>query len=160
MDIDINTYKIWENGIYIKDKTKVYWGGMPVNEADPETFEELGEENLAKDKNHVYSGDSILENLDPALLKYIGDPYYLYKNHVLYLGSASLLVKKRKLETDIDGKNYVYMGDELIKDKKNVYYAGQILKETKPEEVNTAEDAKKLKKKIIDGILGVQKQRR
>ena len=60
-------------------------------------------ENLAKDKNHVYSGDSVLEKLDPALLKYIGGPYYLYKNNILYLGSASLLGKKRKLETDIDG---------------------------------------------------------
>ena len=89
-----------------------------------------------------------------------GGPYYLYKNNILYLGSASLLGKKRKFETDIDGKNYVYMGDELIKDKKNVYYAGQKLKEVKPEEVNTAEDAKKLKKKIIDGLLGVQKQRK
>ena len=133
---------------------------MIVDGADPETFEELGEENLAKDKEHVYSGDSILEKLDPALLKYIGGPYYLYKNNVLYLGSASLLGKKRKLDTDIDGKNYTYMGDELIKDKRNVYYAGQRLKEVKPEELNTPEDAKKLKKKIIDGLLGIQKIRR
>ena len=156
----MKNYKIWENGIYIKDKTKVYWGGTLVEGVDVETFEELGEENLAKDKNHVYSGDSVLEKLDPALLKYIGGPYYLYKNNILYLGSASLLGKKRKLETDIDGKNYVYMGDELIKDKKHVYYAGQRLKEVKPEELNTADDARKLKKKIIDGLLGIQKQRK
>lgn len=156
LDIKIDKYKVWKNGIYIADDEKVYWGDNIVNEADAKTFEELGEESLAKDNNHVYSGDAVVDDMNPKYLKYIGGPYYLYKDEVHYLGNVSFLGKKRKLKTNIDAKTYAYIADEFIKDKKYVYYAGQILENINPDSVKNLDDVSKIKKKILNGIINVK----
>ena len=94
--------------------------------------------------------------MDPKYLQYIGGPYYLYKNEVHYLGNFAVLGKKRKLKTNIDPKTCIYIADEFIKDKKHVYYAGQILENTHPDSIKSMEDVKEIKKKILNGILNTK----
>ena len=57
---------------------------------------------------------------------------------------------------DADLKTFEALNSIFSKDKKHVYYAGQILENTHPDSIKNLEDVKEIKKKILNGILNTK----
>ncbi len=51
---------------YYRDSRRAYWGPDPVKQADPASFEVLGDSFLARDRNHVFRSGQILPGIDTA----------------------------------------------------------------------------------------------
>ena len=143
IDIDKYNYKIWKNGLYIKDHKKVFWDTNQVIGADPETFEELGSENIAKDKNNIYNREKAVKKFSPKKLSYIDGAYYIYDNKIINLAGRSFFTNFENLVTEIDPKTCVYIGEGYMKDKDYVYFNGLRLDGLKPDNINKPEDVPK-----------------
>jgi len=51
---------------YAKDKSQVYFNGIAIPKAAPQTFRVLNEiKNCAVDANHAYQRDNLIPNFDP-----------------------------------------------------------------------------------------------
>jgi len=155
---DLVTFKLIVNAgkDYAIDENYVYFNGIAVAGADPETFNHVMTDyhyNIYyKDKNAVFklkSGEiKKLSILDSETFKVIKHPYYKDKNFVL--NSVGLIVDADSATFTLIGsgyaidKNYVYYGRDKIvsadlssfyvfdvsypcaKDKEHVYVRGQI----------------------------------
>lgn len=55
-----------------------------ITNSDPDTFEVLEKTGFAKDKNHVYYSGSIIQNADPATFEFIGDRYTKDENNIFF----------------------------------------------------------------------------
>ncbi|MBS8122253.1 DKNYY domain-containing protein, partial [Candidatus Vampirococcus lugosii] len=128
-------FKVFQrNTAYSKDKNYVYYWGVKIDLAHPDTFEILeyhpvdigGYENrYAKDKNYVYKYGEILDGLDAGSFEiFKGTRYSRDKNNVYFRGE--------KIEgADPDTFGYLYEG--YAKDKNNVYHRGEIQEDKDPE---------------------------
>ncbi|WP_170110556.1 DKNYY domain-containing protein [Flavilitoribacter nigricans] len=53
--VDAPSYRLLPSGIFTADKDRIYFLHLPIGQADPATFEEIGYP-YAKDKNFIYCG--------------------------------------------------------------------------------------------------------
>ncbi len=143
-NIDIKTLSIFnEYGDIAKDKNHMYQEGVIIEDADPNTFEEITPEDgyrYWKDKNHVFfmfhedSGFlsvSIkkVKNADPSTFISIGGGYWKDKDRVytsLIKFNHRLYVRGIKEVKNADPKTFEYVGNTMsdhgIAKDKNSYY--------------------------------------
>ena len=121
---DAETFSVI-NDFLAKDKNNVYyitrWKNIPLKEADPKTFEYIGESYpfvYARDKKRVYAiekfGDPIyiIKDADPSTFKVLKENYSKDKNHVYF---------QEKPAKGIDAKTFEVLGYFHVKDKNNIY---------------------------------------
>jgi len=91
-DSDPTTFEILEKTGFSKDKNNVYHIGQIIQNADPETFEFIGN-RYTQDKNYIFfsfSGESnIVENADRDTFEELPEDNNIYakdKNYVYYMG--------------------------------------------------------------------------
>ncbi len=121
---DTGTFSVI-NDFLAKDKNNVYyitrWKNIPLKDADPRTFEYIGESYpfiYAKDKKRVYAiekfGDPIyiIKNADPSTFKLLKENYSKDKNNVYF---------QEKPAKGIDVKTFEILGYFHVKDKNNIY---------------------------------------
>lgn len=73
---DMDTFEFYSTVYHIfKIDNKVYYAGILIKEADPETFQILNSK-YSKDKNHVYKDGAILEGYKPENFKSDGSGRY------------------------------------------------------------------------------------
>ena len=90
-DVNVNAFTLMTNipnrFDLSKDDQRVFWNGIAIAEADPESFEVVADSFLLKDKRHVWRVDidepKLLNNADPHLVS-VGGNYYKTGKKVLY----------------------------------------------------------------------------
>ena len=100
-NIDIASFKYFENGIIAKDKNRVFYMDerKDIKNADAKTFERMGESYYFRDKNNVFA----LKN------------DYSDSNYNLVL----------EMSKNIDRSSFDILNNEFGKDKNGVYYFGE-----------------------------------
>jgi len=108
-----------ENGIYARDKQRVYLMGFPLRDADPKTFKII-KGIYGKDRSYVFCGTLIIEGADPAkteILEIVGLPGVMSDQESIadifgqeYAGGGSVVSDGGWCR---DGKNYYYMNKRL-----------------------------------------------
>lgn len=69
VDADPQTFQVFKDDNYAKDKEKAFYKGDIIKEADAATFETLGEE-YARDKNHgYYQKDPVISSKGQTLMR-------------------------------------------------------------------------------------------
>ena len=61
--VDLPSFKILEMST-AKDNNHVYYFGRVIPDADPATYEILGNSAYSRDKSHIWCGDDLLEGVD------------------------------------------------------------------------------------------------
>ena len=109
------------SGDWVKDKNAVYYKDIPVENADPASFEaiELGvRDYFGFDKNHFFEKNKILMKIDGSSFRHVKDFVYVDNNYV-YVISDKGLYKIRA-----DGKTFEKVYDDKrvdYKDKNHFY---------------------------------------
>ena len=100
-NIDIASFKYFENGIIAKDKNRVFYMDerKDIKNVDAKTFERMGESYYFRDKNNVFA----LKN------------DYSDSNYNLVL----------EMSKNIDRSSFDILNNEFGKDKNGVYYFGE-----------------------------------
>lgn len=123
------------NGAYVKDENGIYfirvhWATPPdssithythhkLQDADPETFQEVGYSKYYKDDQFVYNQEKKLVQYDASSFMVLSQLYTLDENAVYY---------KDEKVNGADPNYFEQLGDsEYFKDLKNVYFRGEIL---------------------------------
>jgi hypothetical protein len=140
------------NADYNFDNGKVYYDSHLLENADIDTFEEIGYRVYAKDKDRVYYKQFLVENADPETFVLIGNAFAKDKNYIFvngqkidYIDLNSFQQLKYGYATD---KNHAYFYKTIIenadpdtfeilhckyaKDKNAVYYQDKIIEEADP----------------------------
>ena len=144
VNTDLNSFVVSSiNTFFAKDSTHVFYTGVILPMADPQSFEVLqgGYDAYAKDKNYVYyevdssnASDSLtpIPNADSATFISLENPYAAYakdKNYVYYNGrviSGADPQTFQILNVNTD-PNSCYGG--YTKDKNHIYYCASIVPE-------------------------------
>ena len=100
-NIDIASFKYFENGIIAKDKNRVFYMDerKDIKNVDAKTFERMGESYYFRDKNNIFA----LKN------------DYSDSNYNLVL----------EMSKNIDRSSFDILNNEFGKDKNGVYYFGE-----------------------------------
>ena len=151
--VDGKSYEIKNNGEqygtsnFFKYQGKIYVftlndGMQALENVDMETFKTLNSgdyytKNIGLDKNNVYFGNVIIPDLDPNKLEVIGNGYYTDGINSYFFSPFSELDKEssnyiypyKKIENAKNLKAYENL-ELFAVDGDNVYYKGEILKNT------------------------------
>lgn len=128
---DINTFEVLKFDNWAKDKQQVFYRGIPIERADPSTFEALTQ-RYAKDNNSAWYEFKPIHGADGGSFRLLGGGYST-DNHDLYylrkaLGSPSpenykVIYEKEKgrAEWITDGQFYYYYSEKIPSDDyKNI----------------------------------------
>lgn len=120
VEADPSTFEDLGNG-YARDAQHAFHEGDVIKGADGKTFKIL-EKNYAVDANHVFHCDTIMKSADPKSFKVHGWNLSEDKNDYYWKGTAIHVADK---------KSFVIVGDQenektqWAKDKYNAYYMGK-----------------------------------
>lgn len=105
--------------------------GFKVIDADPATFEDLGDE-YARDARHAFLYGNIIEGADGATFKYLGKGYAVDAHHVFSYDSIMSTADPKTFKVHSyyfteDAKDYYWWGDAIhVADKKSFVILGDI----------------------------------
>ncbi len=108
---------------YFKTKDAVYFYEAQIPEAEPATFEIL-EGAYSKDKNAVYYSNQKLEGLDPKTTRALSYQFICDEEHAFHYDTQIDLVGKDCQLIEENG--------DYIKDKKRVFYEGELVPDADP----------------------------
>jgi len=93
---DIKSFKILSNENYAKDKNSVFFVGKKIQNADPSTFELIGN-GYSKDNNNVYLDNEKVIFANPKSFKLLDFPYSKDDQHI-FCGTLPLNLKKNEID--------------------------------------------------------------
>lgn len=114
------------NATYKVEEGKGYYNNEVLDEADPETFEQIGCCEFAKDKDNVFVLGKLVEGVDPKTFERVrSDSSYFWDKENAYYHST--------LFKDVDVENFeVLPGGIFAKDKNTVYNGTSIIADADP----------------------------
>lgn len=127
---DPATFQVMENDSdYAKDATQVYYLDRIVPEADPRTFEAIGD-RYGKDARHAYYNGYLFDAADVASLQAVGsDKFDLYNQADTYAKDAQQVYCGMGVVEGADVATFV--ADESgVRDKNKRYFQGRPLEES------------------------------
>jgi hypothetical protein len=106
--------------LFSTDGKKVFYNTQELAEADPATFEILGNMYWAKDKNRVYYSDKFVSGPDPATARVVGS--LLADQTAVYSAVFGKVIE------GLDATTVEHLGYSYYRDKSRVYdaYGGYI----------------------------------
>lgn len=151
--VDTETFEVFPNTLYSKDKNSIYFNEIKINDANFATFSPI-DDTYAKDINNVYYLGRKIEYADPNGFTVIDDQYsfskdknfvYHYGKHIndldpktltlvlipnqnkffpLFRDKSSIFLSERKIN-DADPITFKALSENFYQDKNNIYFQNQ-----------------------------------
>ncbi len=133
-EADVQTFQILDE-IFARDKSRVYFDGVPIPNADAPSFQLLTVSFFAKDKNHVYEADKIFSD-DPAHFEFLNDRFNLSRD------SQAVYWGKKIISTDPTHFVIIAIDNNSIftKDQKTVQLNGNPIPDANPQTFKHLQD--------------------
>ncbi len=133
-EADLATFQVLNiRSSYAKDKNNVYCFEKIIPNADPVTFQVVGDgrKSYTKDKNNIYFVCDIIEGADVNTFQLIAGAYAKDKNNVYYFDDILQGADSTTFQA-VSGEDNYFKG-YYFKDKNSVYYEDKALQNSDPD---------------------------
>lgn len=131
MDADIDTIQALD-GYYAKDVDNVFYKGVAITGADPDSFELIEyQDTFAKDEDSIYSGSTLLKDFDPDSFIVFDNLHYAKDNNQVYYYDSILRDVDAEAFAELDTSEICPAGTvqwAVFYDGENYYADGRQIK--------------------------------